>query len=145
MAKQSVLEIFKKRTRHPFRPRAGEIISTLFPDFEFYKTPGQSLVAGSCQFLEKDLTIIAQQKPRPEDLKTAHDLKKLNYGMLTSDDHSFILSILDKLRRGDREKKYLFTIIDKFGRCFGSHDQPHYSDSDCRIPGRIGNCWLYDN
>ena len=115
MAKQSVLEIFKKRTRHPFRPRAADIIGMLFPDFEFYKTPGQSLVAGSCQFLEKDLTVIAQQKPRPDDLKTANDLKKLNYGMLTSDDHSFILSILDKLKRGDREKNYLFTIIDTYG------------------------------
>jgi len=115
MAKQSVLDIFKKRTRHPFRPRASDIISKLFPEFETYKTPGQSLVAGSCQFLEKDLTVIAQQKPRPQDLQTSDDLKKLNYGMLTSDDHSFILGVLDTLRKGDREKTFLFTIIDTYG------------------------------
>jgi len=115
MPKQSVLDIFKKRTRHPYRPRASEIIGKLFPDFDAYKTPGESLVVGSCQFLEKKLAVIAQEKPKPEDLQTSDDLTKLNYGMLTSDDHSFILSVVKKLRKEDPEKTYLFTIIDTYG------------------------------
>jgi acetyl-CoA carboxylase carboxyl transferase beta subunit len=115
MPKQTLLDIFKKRTRNPYRPRASEIIGKLFPAFDPYKTPGQSLVAGSCEFLEKKLTVIAQEKPKPEDLQTSDDLRKLNYGMLTSDDHSFILSILEKMRTGDLEKTYLFTIIDTYG------------------------------
>ena len=115
MPKQSVLDIFKKRTRHPYRPRASEIIGKLFPDFDAYKTPGESLVAGSCRFLEKKLTVIAQEKPKPGDLQTSDDLRKLNYGMLTSDDHSFIMSILKKLRKQDLENTYLFTIVDTYG------------------------------
>lgn len=115
MPKPELLEIFKKRTRHPFRPRASDIINRLFPDFESYRNPGESLVTGTCQFLEKELTVIAQQKPRPQDLQTATDLKKLNYGMLTSDDHSFILSILERMPLGDPENKYLFTVIDTYG------------------------------
>ena len=36
MAKKEkdLVEIFKRRTRHPFRPRASHIIDRLFPDFE---------------------------------------------------------------------------------------------------------------
>jgi acetyl-CoA carboxylase carboxyl transferase beta subunit len=115
MPKETVLDIFKKRTRNPFRPRASEIITRLFPGFDAYKTPGESLVAGACEFLEKRLTVIAQEKPKPADLQTSKDLKKLNYGMLTSDDHSFILSVLERLRFGDLENTYLFTIIDTYG------------------------------
>ncbi|MFZ0450908.1 MAG: carboxyl transferase domain-containing protein [Desulfatiglandaceae bacterium] len=115
MPKQNILDIFKKRTRHPFRPRASDIIARLFPAFEHYKCPGESLLAGSAEILDKNVTVVAQQKPTPQDLKTHADLKKLNYGMLTSDDHSFILSIMEKLQSEDLENSYLFTIIDTYG------------------------------
>ncbi len=115
MPKQNILDIFKKRTRHPFRPRASDIIAGLFPAFEHYKCPGESLLAGSVEFLDKNVTVVAQQKPTPRDLQTFMDLKKLNYGMLTSDDHSFILSIMEKLQSADLERSYLFTIIDTYG------------------------------
>ena len=115
MPKQNILDICKKRTRHPFRPRASDVIAQLFPAFEHYKCPGESLLAGSAEFLDKSVTVVAQQKPTPEDLKTSTDLKKLNYGMLTSDDHSLILSIMKKLRTAASENSYLFTIIDTYG------------------------------
>jgi acetyl-CoA carboxylase carboxyl transferase beta subunit len=115
MAKLDLVEIFKKRTRHPFRPRASDIVDKLFPDFQTLEGPGESLFAGSCRFMDKQLYVAAQQKPKPEDLQTSNDLKKLNYGMLTSDDHSFILSVLNKARSSDPENTFVFCLIDTYG------------------------------
>ena len=115
MTKTDLVEIFKKRTRHPFRPRASDIIDKLFPGFEIFDWPGRSLLAGSCRFLEKRILVIAQQKPKPEDLRTKEDLEKLNHGMLTSDDHSFILGVLKEARQKDPEDTIIFTLIDTYG------------------------------
>jgi len=112
---QSLVEIFKKRTRHLLRPRASDIINRLFPNFEPLETPSKSLIAGKCIFLDKKMYVIGQQKPKPEDFKTSNDLKILNYGMLTSDDHSYILSLLKEAKRDDPENTIIFTIIDTFG------------------------------
>jgi len=115
MAKTDLVDIFTKRTRHPFRPRASDIIEKLFPRFELFDTPGTSLVAGSCWFMKKQLIVVAQQKPKPEDLKSSEALKKLNYGMLTSEDHSFILTLLKKARTLDPENTIIFTMVDTYG------------------------------
>ncbi len=115
MAKLDLVDIFKKRTRHPYRPRASDIIHTLFPDFDASETSDPSLIAGTCGFLEKRLYIIAQQKPKPADLKSLSDLKKLNYGMLTSDAHAFILSMLRRARSEDPENACIFCIVDTYG------------------------------
>ena len=117
MAKKEkgLVEIFKKRTRHPFRPRASHIINKLFPDFKAIETTGGTLIAGSCNFKNSLLFVVAQQKPRPEDLQNSEDLNKLNYGMLTSDDHSVILGVLKEARKADPENTFVFTIIDTYG------------------------------
>lgn len=116
MAKTDLVDIFKKRTRHPFRPRSSDIIQRLFPDFKRFDSPGGSLIAGACRFSDKNLYLIAQQKPKPEDLKSADDLKKLNYGMLTSDEHSFIWSVLKEARASaDPENTFVFSIVDTYG------------------------------
>jgi len=115
MAKLDLVEIFKKRTRHPYRPRASDIINKLFPDFKAFNCPGISLVAGTCEFLNKHLFVIGQQKPKPSDFKTVDDLKKLNYGMLTSDEHSRILTILKEVKASDPERTFLFCLIDTYG------------------------------
>jgi acetyl-CoA carboxylase carboxyl transferase beta subunit len=115
MAKLDLVEIFKRRTRHPFRPRASDVINKLFSDFEPFPAPQGSLLTGSCHFEEKQLFVIAQQKPKPEDLQSKEDLKKLNYGMLTSDDHSYILTVLKRARALDRENTFIFSIIDTYG------------------------------
>ena len=104
MAKMDLVDIFKKRTRHPMRPRSSDIIERLFPGFNKIESGGGSLVAGTCSFMEKDLYVIGQQKPRLADLQSQSDLNKLNYGMLTADDHSLILNILKKARAGNPEK-----------------------------------------
>lgn len=113
--KQTLIDIFKKRTRHPFRPRSSDMINRLFPDFEFFETPDVSLISGKCRFMEKNMYVIGQQKPTPKDLQTGNDLKKLNYGMLTSDDHAFIWSLLKRIRKEDTENTYIFSIIDTYG------------------------------
>jgi len=115
MAKTDLVDIFKKRTRHPFRPRASDIIDSIFPGFHYFDTPSKSLVAGTCQFQEKRVYVIGQQKPKPRDLKTSDDLRTLNYGMLTSDDHSFILTFLKEARGDDPENTFIFSMIDTYG------------------------------
>ncbi len=116
MAKMELADIFTKRTRHPFRPRSSDIITRLFPRFNYFEVPpGSSLLAGSCWFMDKQLIVIAQQKPKPEDLKSRESLKKLNYGMLTAKDHSTILTILKKAQTLDPENTIIFTIIDTYG------------------------------
>ena len=93
MAKLDLVDVFKKRTRNPLRPRSSDIINRLFPDFKKIKSKNGSLIAGTCRYMDKDLYVIGQQKPKPSDLKNQEDLSRLNYGMLTSDDHSVILSL----------------------------------------------------
>ncbi len=115
MAKTDLIDIFKKRTRHPYRCRASDIIDILFPSFVPFRSPGESLITGYSEFSDKKLFVIAQQKPKPEDLKTNEDLEKLNYGMLTSDDHSYILSVLKRARLSDPENTFIFCIIDTYG------------------------------
>ncbi len=115
MSKVDLLDLFKNRTRHPFRPRASDMISRLFPDFKADNNGSVSLITGSCRFLNKRLFVIGQQKPKPADLKTKEDLKKLNYGMLTSDDHSQILSVLKKARASDPDRTFIYSLIDTYG------------------------------
>lgn len=115
MSKTDLVDIFKRRTRHPFRPRASDIVEKLFPDFKAPEPGSGSLIAGTCEFYGKQLYVIGQQKPKPEDLKSREDLKKLNYGMLTSDDHSRILGLLKKAKASDQERTCIFTLIDTYG------------------------------
>lgn len=115
MSKADLLDIFKNRTRHPFRPRASDIINKLFPDFKADKNGSLSLVTGSCRFMNKRLFVIGQQKPKPADLKSKEDLKRLNYGMLTADDHSQILTVLKKARASDPDRTFIYCLIDTYG------------------------------
>ncbi len=62
MAKLELVDIFKKRTRNPYRPRSSDIIDMLFPDFEIIEGGSGSLITGRCRFMDRDLFIIGQQK-----------------------------------------------------------------------------------
>ncbi|MBN2126074.1 MAG: acetyl-CoA carboxylase carboxyl transferase subunit alpha/beta [Deltaproteobacteria bacterium] len=115
MSKLPLVDVFKKRTRHPFRPRASDVIDKLFPNFEQMEPTGVSLVAGTCDFLDKRLFVIGQQKPKPSDLRSSEDLKRLNYGMLNSDEHSQILALLKEARESDPDKTVIFSIVDTYG------------------------------
>lgn len=126
MAKMDLVDIFKKRTRHPMRPRSSDFIERLFPGFKKMDTGNGSLVAGTCSFMEKDLYVIGQQKPKINDLKSQSDLNKLNYGMLTSGDHSIILNILKKVRASDLEKTYIFCMVDTYGADISMESARHF-------------------
>lgn len=126
MIKMDLVDIFKKRTRYPFRPRASDIVDKLFPDFSRIETPGVSLVAGTCEFLGKRLYVIGQQKPKPSALQTKEDLKRLNYGMLTAGEHSRILSLLKEAAASDPEKNFVFCIIDTYGADISMESARHF-------------------
>jgi len=126
MAKLELVDIFKKRTRHPFRPRTSDIVDIIFPDFRAIKNPSGSLVAGRCSYLEKDLFIIGQQKPKPSDLQSSEDISKLNHGMLTSDDHALILSFLKEARESDQEKACILCFIDTYGADISMESAQHF-------------------
>ncbi len=126
MVKMDLVDIFKKRTRHPMRPRSSDIINKLFPGFKKIETINGSLVAGTCSFMEKDLYVIGQQKPKLSDLKSQSDLNKLNYGMLTADDHSIILNILKKARTSNPENTYIFCMVDTYGADISMESARHF-------------------
>lgn len=126
MQKMELVDIFKKRTRHPMRPRCSDIIERIFPDFRAVEEAKGSLIAGYCTFHDKDLHIIGQQKPKPADLKSQADLNKRNYGMLTSDDHSLILSMLEKAKKKDPDKTYILCFVDTYGADISMESAQHF-------------------
>ncbi len=126
MAKLDLVDIFKKRTRHPMRPRSSDIIEKLFPGFKRIESKNGSLAAGTCEYMGKNLFVIGQQKPKLSDLQSQKDLNRLNYGMLTSDDHSVVLSILEKARSSDLENTYIFCIVDTYGADISMESARHF-------------------
>ncbi len=115
MASDKLIEIFKKRTRHPLRPRSSDIINAVFENFKAYKSPGPSLIVGETDFLDSKLFIVAQQKPKPQDLRSKEDLAKLNYGMLNADEHSRILDVLEYAKKLELDNSYIVTFVDTYG------------------------------
>ena len=115
MQSDKLLDLFKKRTRHPLRPRSSDIISSVFGNFKAYKSPGPSLIVGESDFMDNKIFIIAQQKPRPQDLKSQNDLSKINYGMLNADEHSRVLDVLDYAKKLELDNAYIVTFIDTYG------------------------------
>jgi acetyl-CoA carboxylase carboxyl transferase beta subunit len=126
MNKMELVDIFKKRTRHPFRPRASDIVDKLFPNFKAIETKGVSLVAGTCEFMGKNLYVIGQQKPRPMDLKSKEDLKRHNYGMLSAEEHSQVLTLLKKAAATDPENSFIFSLVDTYGADIAMESAQHF-------------------
>jgi acetyl-CoA carboxylase alpha subunit len=129
MSKLALVDIFKKRTRNPFRPRSSDIVDMLFPDFEPIEGGSVSLMLGTCRFMDRNLFIIGQQKPKPSDLKKQEDLDKLNYGMFTSDDHSLILSVLKQAEESDPDRDIIFCLIDTYGADISMESAQHFQAS----------------
>jgi len=111
----NLLDVFKKRTRSPLRPRATDVIQYIFPNFRRHSPYQGSLVLGEVDQWEKHIYVIGQQKPKPEDFRTTEDLEKLNYGMLTSEEHSYILRFLRQAASQDEGNAVLVTLIDTYG------------------------------
>jgi acetyl-CoA carboxylase carboxyl transferase beta subunit len=76
-----------------------------------------ALILGEAEQWGRDIFIIAQQKPKPENLRTKEDLAKLNHGMLTAADHScihrFLVSAFEAKTSG--RPVSIVTLIDTYG------------------------------
>jgi len=60
--------------------------------------------------------VVAQQKPKPEQLRSAADLERLNWGMLDADEHSQVLRLLRHFTQsGPHEDDILLSFIDTYG------------------------------
>lgn len=111
-----LIEIFKSRTRHPLRPRASDVIKQLFTDFRDYQAKGDSLIMGEGHLEGKRVYVIAQQKPKPEQFRSAEAVERLNWGMMNADEHSQVLKFLRHLTEtGPHEDTMLLSFVDTYG------------------------------
>ncbi len=98
------------------RPRSSDVIQRLFADFRHYDSPGSSLIVGEGHLSQRRVFVVAQQKPKAEDLRTSDDVARLNWGMLNADEHSKVLQILRQLKEtGPHEEALLLSLIDTYG------------------------------
>jgi acetyl-CoA carboxylase carboxyl transferase beta subunit len=99
------------------RPRSSDLIHAIFPGFRQNAMSSDTLILGEVDQWGRDLFIIAQQKPKPENLRTKEDLAKLNHGMLTADDHSNIIRFIKKAvsRKEEGAPVSIITLIDTYG------------------------------
>ncbi|MBU1274233.1 MAG: acetyl-CoA carboxylase carboxyl transferase subunit alpha/beta [Proteobacteria bacterium] len=111
-----LIDIFKNRTRHPFRPRSSDIVQRVFADFRNYQAEGDNLILGEGHLAERKVYVVAQQKPKPERFRSAKDVARLNWGMLTADEHSQVLSLLRQIsENGPHEDAVLLSLVDTYG------------------------------
>ena len=110
-----LVEIFKRRTRHPQRPRSSDLIRTLFPHFKVFTPTGESLVCGEANWAGKRLLVIGQEKPTFVKMRKLENAQKLNLGMMSADEHSQVLGILKQARYMDPGELYILCLIDTYG------------------------------
>jgi acetyl-CoA carboxylase carboxyl transferase beta subunit len=111
-----LIDILKTRTRHPLRPRSSDIIEHLFADFNYYEKSGDALLMGEGHFNDRQIYVVGQQKPKPENFSTPEGLAKLNWGMLNADEHSQIYRLLRRLQdQGPQEEALLLSLVDTYG------------------------------
>ncbi len=115
MKEEDIVEIFKRRTRNPLRPRSSHLIQTLFTHFKPFSPTGESLICGEANYLDKRVLVIGQEKPTLEKLRNSENAKKLNLGMLSADEHSQILGILKQARTMDPNELIILCLIDTYG------------------------------
>ncbi|MFZ5586743.1 MAG: carboxyl transferase domain-containing protein [Thermodesulfobacteriota bacterium] len=111
-----LLDVFKTRTRHPFRPRASDMIQRLLADFRDYEAQGDSLIMGEGHLGQRRVYVVAQQKPKPERFSSPEAVARLNWGMLNADEHAQVLNLLRRLKEtGPHEDALLLSFVDTFG------------------------------
>ncbi|MDR2443939.1 MAG: acetyl-CoA carboxylase carboxyl transferase subunit alpha/beta [Deltaproteobacteria bacterium] len=123
-----VVELFRRRTRSPLRPRSSDLIQAVFPTFRRVTPYDGALILGETDQWDRNLFIIAQQKPKPENLRTKEDLAKLNHGMLTAEDHSYIVRFLKRAvqRSNQGDPVSVITLIDTYGADISMESARHF-------------------
>ncbi|MBF0528054.1 MAG: acetyl-CoA carboxylase carboxyl transferase subunit alpha/beta [Deltaproteobacteria bacterium] len=114
MNKLEIVDIFRRRTRSPLRPRSGDVIRAIFPHFRQHAPYVGSLILGEADQWDKHLFVVAQQKPKPESFRTKEDLAKLTHGMLTAAEHSHVLRFLQHAAQSD-DPAVLISFVDTYG------------------------------
>lgn len=114
MNKVEVVDIFKRRTRSPNRPRSSDVIRAIFPHFRQHAPYVGSLILGEADQWDKHLFVVAQQKPKPENFRTKEDLAKLTHGMLTAAEHSHVMRFLQHAGQSE-DSAVLISFIDTYG------------------------------
>ncbi|MDR1037948.1 MAG: acetyl-CoA carboxylase carboxyl transferase subunit alpha/beta [Deltaproteobacteria bacterium] len=127
-APADIVELFRKRTRSPLRPRSSDLIQAIFPMFRKASPQSGALILGECEQWGRHIFVIAQQKPKPENLRTKEDLAKLNHGMLTADDHSRVMRFLRTANnvRLDGGPASIVTLIDTYGADISMESAKYY-------------------
>ncbi|MDR2422863.1 MAG: acetyl-CoA carboxylase carboxyl transferase subunit alpha/beta [Deltaproteobacteria bacterium] len=123
-----VVEIFRRRTRSPLRPRSSDLIPIVFPTFRLVIPSSDALILGEADQWGRNVFVIAQQKPKPENLRTKEDLAKLNHGMLTAQDHSQIARFLQRAatKSYHGEPVTVVTLIDTYGADISMESARHF-------------------
>lgn len=115
MKEENIVELFKRRTRNPLRPRSSHLIQALFTHFKPFAPAGESLICGEAKYLDKRVLVIGQEKPTLEKLRDSHYAGRLNLGMCTADEHSQIIGILSQARTMDPNELIILCLIDTYG------------------------------
>ena len=110
------------------RPRSSDLIQAIFPSFRRVGPYNGALILGETEQWGRNLFIIAQQKPKPEDLRTKEDLAKLNHGMLTAEDHSHVVRFLKRAanRAAQGDPASVITLIDTYGADISMESARHF-------------------
>jgi acetyl-CoA carboxylase carboxyl transferase beta subunit len=76
----------------------------------------------------RSVFVVAQQKPKPENLRTKEDLAKLNHGMLTAEDHSLTVRFLKRAaaRAVQGDPVSVITLIDTYGADISMESARHF-------------------
>ncbi|MDR1049984.1 MAG: acetyl-CoA carboxylase carboxyl transferase subunit alpha/beta [Deltaproteobacteria bacterium] len=124
----NVVDLFRRRTRSPLRPRSSDLIQAIFPSFRRVTPYSAALILGEVEQWGRHLFVVAQQKPKPENLRTKEDLAKLNHGMLTAEDHSQVVRFLKRAVQRSRqgEQVSVITFIDTYGADISMESARHY-------------------
>jgi acetyl-CoA carboxylase alpha subunit len=77
MKEEDIVEIFKRRTRNPLRPRSSHIIQALFTHFKPFTPSGESLICGEAKYQDKRVLVIGQEKPTLATLRNPEDRKSV--------------------------------------------------------------------
>jgi acetyl-CoA carboxylase carboxyl transferase beta subunit len=127
-AADDVVEIFRRRTRSPLRPRSSDLLPIVFPTLRLVIPKSDALILGEADQWGRNVFVIAQQKPKPENLKTKEDLAKLNHGMLTAEDHSHVVRFLKRAvaKSYHGQPVSVVTLIDTYGADISMESARHY-------------------
>lgn len=102
-------EIFKQRTRNPYRIRSSDLIRLIFQKNTFFESKDPALICGRGYLDRKEVLFLGQEKPKGDDIVYA---RKVNFGMLRPDGYRQAIELLGYAEEADLP---VITFIDTPG------------------------------